>query len=57
MEENNIKQMTLRITERLFEETKKEADQIGSSHNSFLLTLIALGMKVYCSDEITLHQR
>ena len=56
MEENRIKQITLRISEEFYDETKKEADKIGSSYNSFLLMLMSLGMKIYNSDEIILRQ-
>ena len=56
MEENRIRQMTLRISEEFYDETKKEADKIGSSYNSFLLMLMSLGMKIYSSDEIILRQ-
>lgn len=56
MEGNSVKQITLRISDKLYEETKKEADEIGSSYNSFLLTLIALGRKVYNCDEIILRK-
>ena len=56
-EENGIRQMTLRLSDRLYEETKMRADNIGSSHNSYLLMLISLGMKVYTSDEIILRKQ
>ena len=37
MEENNIKQMTLRITERLFEETKKKPTRLAAPTIRFCL--------------------
>lgn len=51
MKENgdDTKQFTMRIPESVFEETKKEAAFIGSSHNSYLMMLIHLGRKVYNS--------
>lgn len=47
-----IHQTTIRISEKLFQDSKKEADLIGSSHNSYIALMIKLGMKVYNSDTV-----
>lgn len=49
-------QLTVRMAEELFQETKMEADKIGSSHNSYLMLMIKLGMKLYNS-EITISPK
>lgn len=51
-EQTTIRQLTVRMTEGMFQETKEEADQIGSSHNSFIMMMIKLGLKTYNADVI-----
>lgn len=47
MDDIDVKQMTLRISKKLHEESKEAADKIGCSHNSFLALMINMGMKAY----------
>lgn len=55
---NDIKQLTIRLPENVFEDTKKEAEECGASHNSYLMMLIHLGRKVYNSNTvITLEEK
>ena len=51
-----IKQITVRISDDLFNEIKKEADQIGSSCNSLMMVLMKLGLKVY-NGKVTIQQK
>lgn len=53
----HLKQITFRISESLFERTKKEAESIGSSHNSFLLVMLQLGLKVYNGEYFSLAKK
>lgn len=46
-EQTTIRQFTLRITEDMYQDAKKEADEIGSSLNSYILLMIRLGIKAY----------
>lgn len=50
--DRDIAKRTLRIEEGLYSQIKQEADRINSSYNSFLMVLIALGLKVYKSDVV-----
>ncbi len=47
IEKTPSRQFTLRIPDEVFEKTKIKADEIGSSHNSFINILIDLGLKLY----------
>ena len=51
-----IKQITVRIPEKFFDEIKEEADPIGSSCNSLMMVLMNLGLKVYKGD-VVIQQR
>ena len=48
-EQKVSQQVTVRMPEDLYESIKAEAEQIGSSFNSFLMVLVSMGMKVYNS--------
>lgn len=55
-EQVSVRQMTLRISNNLFEETQQEADAIGSSQNSFICMMIKLGLKVY-NGQVVIQQK
>ena len=54
--EQVTKQITFRISEPLYEKTKLASEEIGSSHNSFLLMLVSMGLKAY-NGKYIIHQK
>ena len=55
--DTDVHQLTMRMSEKLFQDSKMEADLIGSSHNSYMVLMMKLGMKVYNGTAIIQQKR